>query len=350
MKILYIYLVKKMVVNWVAIMFGLLLMMALGDFAGTIKSLAQLSEKLASKTEIVGILAGYYLCQTPQWLLLLIPASALLSASLLINQIHRHHEWMAMHSAGLSLHRMLAPCIFLLSLASAMLLWVDQEYILPSIRNASFSLRDHSRSAKDDYSLLQGVTASGAIFQGTWHHSEKVLRDPLLVFPEETWVAREGFWKGHGWNFSQVRRYRPKNSARPHEILTHETWFWETDLGPSELSLLFRNTDFLSRQQLLSQSARFPGERVLSMTATDRLARPFTPWILLMVGLPLTLSRYHPFLAAVRVAGVALTFTLVQILFFRMGTDGVMTPFLASTIPLAMGFALSVVLWARVRT
>ncbi|MGE4158527.1 MAG: LptF/LptG family permease [Planctomycetota bacterium] len=341
---------KKTMVNWCAILVGLLIMMALGDFAGTIKSLSHLSEKLASKSEIIGILAGYYLCQTPQWLLLLIPASALLSASLLVNQIQRHHEWMAMHSAGLSLHKMLAPCIALLSLASALLLWVDQEHILPSIRNASFSLRDHSRSAKDDYTLLQGVTASGTIFQGTWHHSENILKDILLVFPHETWVAEEGSWKGHGWDFRRVKRYKPVASARPHEILTHGNWFWETDLGPSELSQLFRNTDFLSREQLLSQSARFPGERALSMTATDRLFRPLTPWILLMVGLPLTLSRYHPFLAAVRVAGVALTFTLVQVLFFRLGTDGVMTPLMASTIPLALGLGLSLVFWTRVRT
>jgi lipopolysaccharide export system permease protein len=290
--------------RYVVVEFSKFLLMAIGFFVALfiIVDLFEKLDKFVDFSAKLTDIALYYLYGTPYTIVLTTPIAMLLASLLLVGQLGRAGELVAMFSAGISFFRILRPILIfsiLMSVASyALAEWVmprsllERDVILNErIRKGSapsqFRKRDVAYMGRGDRLYYIRTVDSG----------HEVLRDVVLqefdhsgrlhsridareaVFQNGAWLFRTGYFRSGLPDSERVAAFRN---------------LWRTDLGeePDDLFRLDPDPLNMGRADLGRYIERLRESRVrtrkFEVDYHIKLSYPLINWIIVLLGASLS--------------------------------------------------------------
>lgn len=160
----------------------------------------------------------YYVAKSPGFLSIVIPVAFLLALLYALTQHARYNEITAMRAAGLSLWRLAAPYFVVGTLASLVLLAINELWAPDSEARADFILQRHSGGAtKFDPSLIQGLGLYNAgenrhWVNGVYNAATGEMLSPLVIWTKASGTkvlisASRAVRATNAWVFFDVKQY-----------------------------------------------------------------------------------------------------------------------------------------------
>jgi len=325
MKTLDLYIIKKILINWALVLFGVIFLVIIGDMASHIKHISTLHSQTNSLVIFFKELGDYYVNdQLPVWIPTFLPIAALASITLLVLQFKRHHEWIAIASANLSVTKRLFIPLFLIALLSTGIHWWDQEKWLPQIKHVSLKDRPYDKSK--DYTQLNGIGKEDqGRLQCVWYRQNpNTVHEVMLIAPNQfVLLAKSAVWTESGWEMHDVIKHDLLLSkAMPVATNKHKTWLWHTSLSLKMLDDLSRKPENLNRRQLKNIAQEFPMKRILQMEYYFRTVKYFSVWIMLFIAFPLIMAGSSAVQCALRATFTFLAVHFAFLICFQLGVDG----------------------------
>lgn len=169
------------------------------------------------------------------------------------------------------------------------------------------------------------------VVQRPWERGGfEIWKAPRLEPRDDHWVAPEGVEIQPPGVDSLPRRLPP---GAPIDI----------GVAPDDVDALMtkRGIAGLSLTQLKGLSDRFPGRRHLRVALHKQVARPFSSFAMLLVGVPLLLSAGRAYFAGGALAfALSMAYYFMDIFFTSLGDRGDLPPHLAAYLPLALLLSL----------
>ena len=309
----------------------------------------------------VGELLRYFLLKVPFSVAEVLPPALLLGVMLTFGLMSRSHETMAIRTSGLDILRLARPAIILAFLAAALLLSLKL-YLVPWSQGRLNLFWETQVEKKPPPSLLN--------MQHFWYKGDQVIYNILLFRKDiqtlegvkiylfdrksdliQIIAAARAQWQGDHWRFYQgvIQTFAPGGeefgekfqerdvvlTERPEDFAGLEKKVTEMDLTE-----LYRYVHRLERDGYKSTAYRLDLYRRISLS--------FTPLILVMLGLALTLRGDRINIPAMVAVGLGVMFGYW--LFFGLctsfGEAGRWPIFWAVTIP-HLGFGVVAILLLR---
>jgi len=261
-------------------------------------------------------------------------------------------------SAGTSVRRLLLP-LFLGGLAISLGHIAFQQFLVPALSHQQMALKrffSGDQTGVRDLSHLRD--GKGTVTRAGWYgFGDGVLTDVVVQRP---W-ANGGFeiWKvprldpgGDRWVASEGAEIQPAGvDSLPRKLPRGA----EIDIGltPDEVDALAtkRGIAGLSFSQLKAISDRAPGRRHLRVALHKQIARPFSSFAMLLLGVPLLLSAGRAYFAGGALAFLlSLGYYFLDILFTSLGDRGDLPAHVAAYFPIALLLSLGVARLATVPT
>lgn len=373
MRLLDRYLLRELLVPLIIILGGFLLLWLVFDIVSVLDNFQENQLQLADVIE-------YYLYKTPKMLSEgLLPVALLLTTLYTLTQHARHNELTAIRAAGITLWRVLVPYLFVGTVFSLSLLWLNEV----AVPDASLRMEQ----VMDRYQR-EGDTGEGRIRNFNFHNERDRRKWTIGEFDRPAgvmsgvlveWARAEGRvaylkaesarWSGTNWIFTQAltRVFDPANKE-------------EFDFSPAvaELSVPeFRETpdEIWSEFSIGQLSARTAAKRAVVSLATiqnyfdlhpelqggkrallltqfhARIAVPWTCLVVMLIAIPFAVPSGRRNLFVGTTAGLALSFAffVVQRVGLALGTGGHLAPWLAAWLPNLSFAVLGIFLTSRVR-
>ncbi len=291
------------------------------------------------------------------------PPLLLLGAGMALVQMSRRRELLTLKAAGISIRRVTLP-IFLLALPVAVsLFWVRESIVPLSIRQYELLERELGEKVVSSC-LLNDPRHNFRLYVDEYSYATQemfrlcVMRQYPSRALKTTIVADYGVWRQDGsigletvtiQNFDESGNPVGKPQVRPTMIL-------ETSLAPfdfvraKEESLL----PSLTLLELRLQARKNPNVPAFSVMLHSRLAEPFVPFVLLLVGIPLLVGFEHP--TQSRVLGIVVCilvaggFYVLSFVCVSLAKTGVVDPVLAAWFPTGLMGAAGLYLFTIMRT
>lgn len=296
------------------------------------------------------LVALFYLYQIPYIAILTLPVAMLLASMATVRQLARHHEIVAMKSAGISLYRIFAP-LFALGLAISLAVLVVAEVAVPvtNQRKGQLERRQIRKQGDEGEAVLYNVLYDGSRGQQYYIKRYDVagsVMDSVFITQRSgptTLVkridARCGRWVGNRWVLERVteRRFGPDGGEEVSQFDTYVlAGFDETPRSFAKRRPLPDEMGFFQLRTFIEQLNRSGVDaRSFVVDLYLKLSFPFANLIILIFGLPL--------LANARKGGTAVGFAvslLVCFIFWGMlqtaralGHNATMSPLLAAWLP-----------------
>ena len=294
----------------------------------------------------VAIILQYYVYRIPEILLLMLPVGMLLASLFSLGAFARNNEFTAVISAGISMHRTLAPVILVSFLISVAALFIG-ELIAPPAAERVNKIKEEvikpgSKRAGRTRSNLSFLGDDGRLFRigrlrPTQGRVEKIVIQRLagntLV---ERLDAEEGIWEEGVWTFRNgyYRRFTEEGLVEAAPFTERV----EREIGetPEDLAKIQKNSRQMSYRELSEHMGRLEsGGADVQKEKVDlhmKIAFPFTSFLIVLLGSPLA--------ALLRRGGNALGFTLALMICFvyymtirvgqSFGYNGVLPPLLSA--------------------
>jgi len=367
------YLLRELVVPLVFTLSGFVLLWLVFDVVAVMD---KFQEHHLQPVDVV----EYYLYKTPKILSEgLLPIALLLTTLYALAQHARHNELTAIRAAGITLWRVLLPYLFVGTLFSLGLLWLN-EVALPDaslrmeqvmtryqpdgdsgqgrIRNFNFhNERDRRKWTIGEFDRAAGTMAGVLVEWGQTSGRVQYLR------------ADAARWSGNEWVFARAltRVFDPANKE-------------EFDFAPAVAELVvpeIRETpeEIWSEFSISQLSARTAAKRAVVSLGTiqdyfdlhpelsgekrallltqfhARIAVPWTCLVVMLIAIPFAAPSGRRNVFVGTTAGLALSFAffVVQRLGLALGTGGHVVPWLAAWLPNLSFAALGIFLTSRVR-
>ncbi|WP_207461671.1 LPS export ABC transporter permease LptG [Azospirillum sp. SYSU D00513] len=314
------------------------------------------ASQLLKRGQGMGGLATYFALQFPLFISQLVPMAVLIGALLAFMGLAQHNEIVALRAAGASplrLFRILVPTAILVAVAHFLL--IDQ--VAPRAERA---LQDwwisitppEERKTPERYWMH---TESSVLSFRRVEEDGRLLRGVVVVQLDERGVARdriaarEAAWEEGGWVLRGVDTLTLRGTTQL--TASSEALAWPNGPTPENVLLVSTPTEFLSLDRLSAIIAgTWSGTRnraFYQMQFQKAFAVPATSILMLLLAQPALhgIRRSSAFGAGVALGLVlGLIFLVFQGLMASLAEAGVLPPFLAAWVPLAIFFCIGIAL------
>lgn len=308
--------------------------------------------------------ALYYLFRMPEQLVIILPVSLLLALLLTLSQHARHHEFIAMRAAGISLWRLSLPYLAVGWIFSVGLLYLNEAWAPESAEAAQQILND----GKEDSSQPGGRQwVHNLVFKNDgdnriWSIAAYNLKTSEMIKPAISWrlpdgtgrqiIAERGERASGGWTFYNVMEfdYLPAQDSLPTrrqmDVLVMPEFSETPDLIKSEVKVSgLLNARAWKKPQLsvaqindyLRLHRRLPPEQsaLLDTQLHGRLAEPWTCLIVVLIALPFgaVSAKRNVFVGVASSIFICFTYFVLLRLGLALGTGGYLEPWLAAWLP-----------------
>ncbi len=322
----------------VAVVLGLTVLL---DF---VQRVDDFSELLQNASITWTFIVRFYAIRLPMFAVWLAPIILLAAAGVTLIRLNRKNELVPFLMSGMSLHRMLIPLYVFLSFAAAGVFSV-QEWMLPSL---SRELAVTKKRLKEGNSMDDVLAVDD---RGRYLHSRSmdigrnVLRNvTLLTFDDSELkrivTAEQARWNSGGkhWRLFNGRlvNYDEKGFRAGAPVnFGNDGPVWKTDLAPDLILARESPMEFYRLPTLLDMIDRWPHLIYLRMKLHTRLVYPVITFLLPLFAIPVLLRREirSYLLGSIALAGIAVGYYLIQLVFMELGSGGLLHPILAAWVP-----------------
>jgi len=320
--------------------------------------------------EALSKIGTFYLYQVPLLMLDIAPVLFLLAAALVLVQMARNGELLVLKASGLSLHRALLP-IFVIALLLASLAFWARENILPECHRRYQMLNQEFQASVAERFFVADPEQGFKMFVGSYDFGKQAAGQPCMSqvtvmkfhttnVPKMVLEADTGTWgKGGGILLETVTIQQFDEKGAAQDPVAFPTKLLETSLTPYSFvrdqgDTLATRLPAMTLSELNERAIENPNVPQFSVMIQARLAGILTPFLLLMIGLPLLVGLEHPtqsrVLGAVICVLVAAAFHVLSFVCISMGTTQVIGPTAAAWLPAAIAGPPGLWFYSHMRT
>ena len=335
-----------------------------------------LSDFIAIRQEKIFLfIIQYYFYRFPLILLELLPIITLIAAMLTVTQLIRRNELVPIFSAGISIYRVLRP-IFILAALISVLMFVMDEKVVPLL---TYSLSKTDKILESEgmgrYLILRNQNDS-VVIEG-YNYIKKRMYDVTVtkyspsgevqsqIFAQKgNWVnptrrspvARADEGNGNiGWHFSNgVIYFYDADGHRkgPPFYFGREGFRPALTLKPEDLDKTEATISYAEMAELQKLIQEYPHQVYLKVRLYQKIASPLSNFILLMLGLPFILmGETRNFWAGSAIClFVSLAYFMTRFLAEELGLKAVLSPQVATGLPLVLFGLIALGLARKIRT
>lgn len=347
MRIIDRYLTKSIILNFLGTLLVFSLLFILIDSA------SNLDEYIDRKVSL-DVIIEYYLWFLPVVLQQTIAIAYLIGCLLAYANLNTHNEIIALRAGGLNFWKLARPALSFALVISALMFYLNENYIpqaeerARAIKEENFILeidRKHDRTLITNLSFygmnnrlyfidsfnpnsatLAGITIIG--FDGKQNIKEKI-------------VALEGVWTGIAWKFKQCNITPFKNAdGGPTRIKIYDEKLMDIKETPRDFTYQRQSVKYMNLRQLAGYIERFSNSGAtravenLRVDLHSKIAYPFAPLIILLVGLPLVMisgqRRAQTFTALGLAVMIGFLFYVANAVGLAFGKGGLLPPYVAA--------------------
>jgi lipopolysaccharide export system permease protein len=349
------YVARVFLSSWVV---SVVLFMGLFGVVNFFSNIGDLVEHVDSVGEGIGLIARLYAYKSPSIFVQVAPFVMLMSALFTLLRLQRHNEFMAMVLTGRRSARILVP-IFVMTALCMGIVVVAQEQIVPE-----FSMQREQLEARIDRGgeewVIPRITMKDAndwVINFRGFHVEAGRVEKLHASGRDA-LGRNAMTYGEnavfdvaagGWRLGDGRReVRDADSAKPSIVV--EASFFQTDIGPQDLLVDYREPFDLNYAEVLDRSERYPHSPSYRLLRHYHITYPLSIMLLVVLGVPFVLKRR----ARSNLLGVGLSillclaYLIVDMVARDMGNRGFLSPVIAAWFPVILAGSLGLVLFDTV--
>ena len=316
-----------------------------------IVDLSRLLDDITENDVPAATVVEYYQYALPNIVYLVQGPTALVATLIIIGILSRNNEIIAMKTSGISIYRIIMPVVAVVAVLCAITFFVNDRVIPIANRRALSQREDIQRGPKRSHQYLGSRWLWGkesrTLYNYTSYNPSSFVMEGVRVFELErnrfrlrriTVGARANWVERGGWQFEDtwVRRFEESSSPfqRHAKILMpfgeDPDYFVAEKKAADELSY-GELTDYIHQLERAGYSVQS-----LRVRLSQKLALPFVPMIMTLVGIPFALrigKRGNLFGVGVAVA-VVMAFWATIAAFGPLGETGVLPALLAAWAPL----------------
>jgi lipopolysaccharide export system permease protein len=302
------------------------------------------------------LIVHFYLAYLPFLLKDVLPFVTVVAGLFTVTHMLKSNEVAPVVAAGTSVRRLFLP-LFLCGLLVSLGHIAFQELVVPALSKEQIALKrffagDRANATDELPHLRDGrgtVTRAGLYGFADGSLSSVTVQRPWEQGGFEIWKAPRLEPDGAAWTAPEGVQIQPMGVERLPRDLPPGA---RVDIGvtPDEVSALAskKGTSELSLSRLRALSEKFPGRRHLRVALHKQLARPFSSFAMLLVGVPILLSVGRSYFAGGALAFVlSAAYYFLDIFFTSLGDRGDIPALLGAYVPLALLLSLGT---ARVAT
>lgn len=365
MRIIDRYLAKSIIVNFIGTLLVFSLLFVLIDSA------SNLDEYINRKVSL-DILVQYYLWFLPVVLQQTIAIAYLIGCLLAYAGLNTHNEIIALRAGGLSFWKLARPALVFALVISALMFYLNESYIpkaearARAIKEENFILEVDRKKNK---SLITNLSFYGMNRRLYFIDSFDPIKNTLTGITiisfdnnqeiKEKIVALEGVWTGIAWKFKQCNITPFQNAdGKPTKIKVYAEKLMAIKETPRDFLRQKQNIKYMNLRQLAEYIKRFSNsgaKRAVENLRVDfhsKIAYPFTPLIILLVGLPLVMisgqRRAQTFTALGMAVMIGFLFFVFNAVGLALGKGGLLPPYVAAWLaPMFFSFAALYIIKTR---
>jgi lipopolysaccharide export system permease protein len=320
--------------------------------------------------ELIPFILQYYLLRIPLLANVMIPAVMLFAPTFTVVKLSRANEILPIAAAGISLRRMSFPFIVAAVLAGLCMAAVD-EFVLPRIGE---------RISEDEETVLGGTTSFNVeaydghtlIWAKTLDLTKKTLTGDVHInrldeamqpvemilakrcqwdTKQKRWIAFEGTVENPGI-LVEVKGAKPRTKQ---EVIPPEGHLVQTELNLDSIrrpTSLTNHFVFATMADLIRDMRRYPHVPSCTIKVHSRLSFPFSPLVLLLLGLPFVVTpQSKSFITSLIFCfAVAVGYILIHFTCLDLGNKGTLPPIWAAWLPVGLFGTVGLAGFSRMRT
>lgn len=297
-------------------------------------------------------LLSYYGYMFPVFAIDTVPAMVLVAAGMALVRMSKQSELLVLKASGVSVYQMTLPiflCTLLITLACVAL----RETVVPQFARKG-EVTDRRLGDKTERSLfVEDREQNFKLFVRKYDFENNTMQQVcvMVLYPsgkiKVSIEADQAAWAGPGvirLKAIQMRQFdlKGKLSARPsaRTSMDLQTSLRPFDFSQAKKERMSARSTYLSMSQLLVRTRGNPGIPNYRVMFHSRLASTVSPFLLLLVGIPLLVGFEHSshsrFLGVIVCILVAAGYYVVTFVFGSMGNAGTLSPVLAGWLPVVM--------------
>ncbi len=271
---------------------------------------ANLSEIIDRKVPL-DILLRYYSAFLPVILVQTSSIACLIATLFTYSQMNGNNEIIALRASGLNFWQLTKPALCFALVISAAVFWLNERYVPTAtlssedIRNENIILKvDSDRKKKADIKNLTFYGLQNRLYFIDSFDAENYEIQGITILGQdpdqnvsEKIVALNGKWTGLAWKFfqCQITTFEPGHFTRPREVKFYPEKLMDIKETPQDFLSQRLNVTAMNIKQLAAYIQRFAGSgaaKALNNLRVDlhqKIAFPFATFVIVLVGLPLSM-------------------------------------------------------------
>lgn len=307
-----------------------------------------LDEILRQNVRLV-TLCNYYLSCIPAIFVQTIPIAVLLSTIYTLGALNKYNETVALKASGVSLYQLVRP-FFILGLLISISTFIVNDKFVPtsSLRSTTIKKEQLEKKKPLKPKVLHNVAMygeGGRLFHiGSFDLAKKRLENITVLEHDENQkviskvTAQRADWIGDKWKLYDGLTYEldPEGEMKGKPLAFKEKVF-DIPETPKDFLKAEQYAEFMNVRQLKEHIKRISGSgvgtvRKLSVDLHYKLAFPFVSLVLVLIGIPFSLStsRGGALLSIGICIGISFSFYGVMAVSIALGKGGMLSPWLAA--------------------
>lgn len=365
MRIIDRYLTKSIVLNFLGTLLVFSLLFILIDSASNL-------DEYIDRSVPLNIVVEYYLWFLPVILQQTIGIAFLIGVLLAYANLNTHNELIALRAGGLGFWKLARPALTMVFVVSALMFYLNESYIpraearARSIKEENFTLE---ADRKKNRSLIRSLSFYGMnnrlYFIDSFDPNTATLSGITIIGFDadqnikEKIVALKGVWTGIAWKFKQcnITPFKTTDHSRT-RIKVYDEKLMDIKETPADFQRQRQSVKHMNLRQLSEYIKRFENSdarRAVENLKVDlhaKIAYPFSPLIILLVGLPLVMISGHRRAQTFTALGMAVVIGFLFYVFnavgLAFGKGGLLPPYAAAWMAPAL-FSLAALYVIRTR-
>ncbi|MBF0493638.1 MAG: LptF/LptG family permease [Candidatus Omnitrophica bacterium] len=349
-----------------AFIFSAMLLIVLGiigDVLGFLDDIFKNNIPLAS-------VFSFYLNFLPFAFVNMVPFACLLAGVFVFSNLSKNHEVVAIITNGISIWSVVRPIMFL-TFIICLVTFIVNEKVVPSTLDKAEQIKHQELESvkyKASKTVIRNFSIYGEgdllIFAKKYYPYENKLEDVIIYKQNEQQVvtskinARISEWnrKGHFWMAFDCLVFNLDENGKfvgePQTLKTMKLPVKETPLeflrGKHDPKLM-NYADLKRYIMLLSKNSPSSATRLI-VDLNYKIAFPFTALVTVMMGIPFCISvgRVNTLVGMAKGIVCAFTYVPVMAVCLALGKSGVLNPYLASWLAMAVFGLAGIILISRV--
>jgi len=279
------------------------------------------------------------------------PAVLMMAAGLTLVKMSRYRELLILKASGVSIYRVTMPIFLWTLILTGALFWFRESVVSVSTKKKELIARKLDRDRGRGL-LLEDRNYGFHLFVYSYDFSDNSMKRPSLIelYPsgmvKRLVEADEGHLRGDGNMYLQGAKIRTFNERGVAVASTNQntprSMTIKTVLTPFDMHRAKSESEtgkslFLTLPKLALKMREYPNLPHFAVLYHSRLASVFTPFILLLVGIPCLVGFEHHarsrFLGVIVSILVATGYYTIMFVCTSMGNTGVIDPALAGWLP-----------------